>query len=120
VRVKNPVSAYKEVEEYVLVENYGAKIKKAREKLGWSQEDLGLKVNEKASLIGKIETEKFVPSNVITRKLEHILGITLLTKEPSIAVPKSSKTQPQELTLGDVVIIKKREKNIGGRQDSSG
>ena len=41
-----------------IVEDYSTKIRLAREKLGLTHDDLGKKINEKSSVIGKLETGK--------------------------------------------------------------
>lgn len=106
-----------EEEDYVMVEDYGQKIKKAREARGWPQEELARRINEKASLIGKLETEKVVPNLEVAKKLQHIFGFPLLTQ----ATSPPSLTQPQsktmELTLGDIAVFENRGKK-GGRPEA--
>ena len=104
-------SSTKRDEDYVLVQDYGARIRKAREKQGWSQEELGLKLNEKASLIGKLETGKVVPNRDLIDKLMHTLSIELLSDEVPAPPPKPIKRAvTSELTLGDVISFGKRSK----------
>ena len=85
--------------------DFSAKIRQAREKLGLTHEDLGKKINEKSSVIGKLETGKMMPNNILATKLEHALKIKLLTpiteeKTPSQQTPR---TVNRELTLGDII-----------------
>lgn len=108
-----------ELDDHILVDDYGLLIRKAREERGWSQEELGKRINEKASIVGKIETAKLTPSLLITRKLEHVLNFSLLTKE-SASTPPPSPPQQYELTLGDVVTVKKQDKRYGEAESSSG
>jgi putative transcription factor len=61
-----------------LVQNYDLLIRQAREKLGLTHEELGKKLNEKISLLRKIETGKMTPNNTLATKLEHILKIRLI------------------------------------------
>ncbi len=61
-----------------VIEDYAAKIRVAREKLGLTHEDLGKKINEKASLLRHIETGKVAPNNQLANKLEHVLKIKLM------------------------------------------
>jgi len=91
-----------------LVENFHAKIRQAREKLGISHEELGKKINEKVSVLRKIETGKMTPDNMLVTKLEHKLKIKLLVpaSEEKIKVPKPSS---RELTLGDLININKKD-----------
>ncbi|MDI6691489.1 MAG: multiprotein bridging factor aMBF1 [Candidatus Bathyarchaeota archaeon] len=97
---------------FELVENFHIKIRQAREKLGLSHEELGKKINEKVSLLKKIETRKMTPDNKLATKLEHVLKVKLL------APPSEEKTLPtkipqpisRELTLGDIIQLNKKEK----------
>ncbi len=52
-------------------------IKTARESLGLSQEELGMKINEKPSVISHLETGSMKPEDSLARKLEHFLKIQL-------------------------------------------
>ena len=88
-----------------MVESYHQKIRQAREKLGLSHEDLGKKINEKASVLRKLETGKMAPNNLLVTKLEHVLKIKLLApisdeKVPQVEAPKRAN---RELTLGDLM-----------------
>jgi len=91
-----------------IVEGYDSKIRQAREKLGLSHEELGKKINEKASVLSKLETGKMTPNNQLVTKLEHVLKIKLLVpiKEEKIqAFPKSPN---RETTLGDLIQLNKK------------
>jgi putative transcription factor len=104
-----------------LVEDFDAKIRQAREKLGLSHEDLGKKLNEKVSLLRKIETKKMTPDNLLATKLEHVLKVKLIVPatEEKIKVPASKMVRPlsRELTLGD--FIKLEKKNEKGKEDTA-
>jgi len=56
---------------------YGSIIREAREGRGLSQADLADMLNEKASLIRKIEREETLPSDAVQRELEGELEIDL-------------------------------------------
>lgn len=93
-----------------LVENFCLKIRQAREKLGISHEELGKKINEKVSVIRKIETGKMTPDNTLVAKLEHILKIKLLVPASEEKISKKiPKPASRELTLGDLVKLDKKE-----------
>ena len=64
--------------EYEVDPDYNLKIRQAREKMGLSQEDLGMHTNEKLSVIRLLESKKLQPDMVLTRKLMHFLKINLL------------------------------------------
>ncbi|MFQ6051888.1 MAG: multiprotein bridging factor aMBF1 [Candidatus Hydrothermarchaeota archaeon] len=93
-------------EEYELIENYGTTIKKAREKREWTQEDLAKRLNEKTSVIARIETEKMIPDENLLKKLERLLEINLRQemRENHLGVASSARS----LTLGDIAKIKKK------------
>lgn len=89
-----------------LVEDYDQLIKKAREAAGMSQEDLALKIKEKASLIKKIERKEIHPEESVTKKLEKELGIKLTE-----ALDNSETFQHRNsggATLGDIAFVKKK------------
>ncbi|MFQ5762702.1 MAG: multiprotein bridging factor aMBF1 [Candidatus Bathyarchaeia archaeon] len=105
-----PHSVRRELDEEILVENYGVRIKNAREANKWTQEDLARRINEKASIIGKIETQKMMPDMAVVRKLEHIFNISLLVKASETAPrPSAAETKSAALTLADIVVVRKRE-----------
>ena len=92
-----------------LIEGYASKIRVAREKLVLSHEDLGKKINEKASLLRHIETGKVAPNNQLASKLEHALRIQLMVPVSD----EKSNTQihravNEEMTLGDLVDLDKK------------
>ena len=90
-----------------LVENYQTKIRQAREKLGLSHEDLGKRINEKVSLLRKIETGRMKPNNLLATRLEHTLKIKLIVPatDEKLKVPqtKITKAPSREVTLGDLI-----------------
>lgn len=94
--------------ELELVNDFPKQIKRAREKLQLTHEDLGRKIGEKISVLQKIETGKMIPNQVLVKKLEHVLRIKLLS--PSSEHPTFPLLQPppSKPTLGDLVKIKKR------------
>jgi len=92
-----------------IVEGYDSKIRQAREKLGISHEELGKKINEKESVLRKIETGKMTPNNQLVTKLEHILKIKLLVPvAEEKATQPMPKAQNRELTLGDLMQLGKK------------
>jgi len=92
-----------------IVEGYDSKIRQAREKLGISHEELGKKINEKASVLRKIETGKMTPNNMLITKLGHVLKIKLLVPVAEEKVPQQiPKAQNRELTLGDLMQLNKK------------
>jgi len=102
-----------------IVEDYASIIRSAREKLCLSHEDLGKKINEKASLLRHIETGKVAPNNQLAGKLEHVLKIKLMVPiadEKVTAIP--AKVATEGLTLGDLIEMDKSGEDSSARKPS--
>lgn len=91
-----------------LIDNYPEVIRKKREMHELKQEDLAKLINEPASLIHRVETGRMEPSLEVARKLQKALGVRLLHKSDSGSIDSVKPTESDELTLGDMVVIKKR------------
>ncbi|HXQ94606.1 MAG TPA: multiprotein-bridging factor 1 family protein [Thermoplasmata archaeon] len=68
---------YTELPEMELAPDWGKRIRVAREALTWTPEDLGKKLNEKKSVILKLEAGSFRPPDSTIRKVERLLRIRL-------------------------------------------
>jgi putative transcription factor len=90
-----------------LIVGYATLIRTAREKTGYTHEDLGLKINERASVLKHIELGKMEPNNLLASKLERALKIKLLVPIEEEEKPTSTTKvdKNQEMTLGDIVEI---------------
>jgi putative transcription factor len=101
-----------------LVEDFDVRIRQAREKLGFSHEELGRRLNEKVSLLRKIETRKMMPDNLLATKLEHALKIKLILpaseEKVKISPLKMAKPVNRELTLGDLVKLEEQDERGEG------
>ena len=91
--------------EQLVVNNYGQVIKTARESLQLTQEDLAKKLNEKESLIQKIESQHKEPSVNTARKLEKFLRIKLIEQHEEVSTNKKV-TSSQGMTIGDMIKLK--------------
>jgi putative transcription factor len=60
-----------------LVPDWNQRIRVAREALQWTPEVLGKKLNEKKSVVLKIESGSFRPPDALIRKIEHLLHVRL-------------------------------------------
>ncbi|MEM2759955.1 MAG: multiprotein-bridging factor 1 family protein [Nitrososphaerales archaeon] len=58
--------------------DYSKVIRDAREKLGLSQDDLGIKIKEAGSVVKLLEQGKFKPDPIMAKKIEDSLRIKLL------------------------------------------
>ncbi|WP_297215624.1 multiprotein bridging factor aMBF1 [Thermoplasma sp.] len=79
VAAKKPARRVNE-EDLDIVEDYAELVKNARERLAMSQADLAAKIFERKNVIASIERGELMPDLKIARKLEKILGITLVEK----------------------------------------
>lgn len=103
--VKAPVKIKSEIrEETVFVDNYGELIVESRKKMNLTREEFAKKINERESLIKRIESEKMRPDDKLTEKIERFLGIKLKQLFESKHLEK--KPMKGELTLGDIVEVK--------------
>jgi len=106
-RKQPPLSVAETLE---LIDDFGVKVRQAREKMGLSHEDLGRKISEKVSVLRKIESRKMMPDNLLVEKLQHALHIKLLTPVSEPKMPsKSLASRPATPTLGDIAQLKKEK-----------
>jgi len=97
-------------DDSVVVEGYGKRIRRGREKLGLTHEELSRKIGEKISLLQKLEMEKMTPELALAKKLESNLKIKILGSPTTAQVGEEvSAHKPTALTLGDVVVVQKRD-----------
>jgi putative transcription factor len=68
-------------DELVLREDYATVLRKAREAAGLTQEQLGMNINEKSSVVAKLESGRLKPSVALAKKLEHLMKIRLFETE---------------------------------------
>lgn len=92
---------FDEMEE--LAGDYDERIRTARESEGLSQEELADDLNEKASVIRKLERGDSLPSDDVREKLEKKLGISLTESGGDADEDWSSSSDSAGLTLGDKV-----------------
>ncbi|MBU7042611.1 MAG: TIGR00270 family protein [Theionarchaea archaeon] len=93
--------------DFEIREDYPEIVRKAREKIQLTQKDLAQKINEKESVIHRIETGHMRPSRKLARKLEGALDIHLLEKIEEHQITQR-RNRSDELTIGDIIRIKKK------------
>lgn len=91
-----------------LVEDFSSEVRKAREAKNWSREDLGKKINERVSVITRIETGKMTPDIKLTKKLEKALNVKLLEKVDNVDLNQFISNSSGERTLGNIMKIKRK------------
>jgi len=102
---RNELHETPELPEDHLVADYNLVLKKAREKLGMTQEDFAKHINERVSIVQKVERKEFEPTIAAARRWEKVLHVKFVEKgnpasEESSPTHASSK---EGLTLGDFV-----------------
>lgn len=90
--------------ELELVLDYPQRIRKARNAKSWKQEELAAKINEKKSVIMKLETGDIRPDEKLIAKLEKALNITLKEKYERV-VTRSGSESSGGVTLGDLITM---------------
>lgn len=89
-----------------LIPDYPRKIRAARERAGWSREELGKRLNEKVSIVEKLESGAFRPDDAMARKIQKVLGVKVLEAlAPAITVGGG---RPRSSTLRDIAVVKKK------------
>ena len=89
-------------EDLEVVEDYGNIIKKARESMGIPIKVLGEMINEKETLLLRLEEQKTLPSISLARRLERALNIKLLA-QPDISEEAQQQRGRGSLSIGDFV-----------------
>ena len=92
-------------EKEELVDDFAVRIRDARSKKGMTQKDLAMKINERVTVLGKIETGDMRPDDKIIGKLERELGIKL--KEKIVDTPVAKGMSSSTLTLADLIKMQK-------------
>ncbi len=100
-----PRDVLEATEREELVEDYGARIRDARAQRGMTQKDLAMKINERLTVLSKIETGGMRPDDKIVAKLEKELGIKLREKVTEAQVTRGIGTSP--ITLADLISMQK-------------
>lgn len=90
-------------------DDFSRLLRKKRESLGLSQDDFAKKINEKSSFVHKIENNQMNPSLETARKLENLLNLKLIEKYAEES-HSASKPSSEEVTIGDIIKVKKRTK----------
>ena len=64
--------------DFEIAKDFFTLMRKAREQRNLSQEELGLKINEKSSVIRTLESGKLKPTDTLAKKIERFLKIKIL------------------------------------------
>ncbi len=115
-KAKRPPKDALDEGKWILATDYNKRIANARQKMSIKRAQLGSLIGERESTIAHIERGDIVPTEAQIKKLEKTLKISLKEEVPLASslekTQKNSKRKSKELTLGDIVVIKKKkEKN---------
>jgi putative transcription factor len=90
------------MENMEFIEEYGKEIRKARQRLNLTEKQLAMKMQEKESIIKKLEQEQLVPDTRLLQKIKTHLGLDLIEKPD-----KEQKTveirAPNSRTIGEAM-----------------
>jgi putative transcription factor len=87
-----------------LVDDLGKRVRDARSKKGMTHKQLAMKINERVTVLSKVETGEMRPDDRLIKKLEKELGIKLKEKVPETLAGKESKAG--SLSLADHIRIR--------------
>lgn len=104
---REPIKARRAEREIVPVENFAALVRKAREQRGLSHKEVARQLNERESVIAKLETGKMTPTTNLARRMEKLFKLTLLEEAESVDTYPSRSSSPT--TFGDVVEVRKKK-----------
>ena len=99
---KMPARRVKE-EDQTLVEDYGNVIRKAREGMKLPLKVLAEMLNEKETLLARIEQQGTLPTVELTKKLEKALSIKLIENPESQSSGSAAGSRKAGATLGEFI-----------------
>jgi putative transcription factor len=93
----------------IIVEDYGSRIRSGREQQKLTQEELATHIQEKISVIHRLEARQQLPTLSLARKLEKFLHIQLVEQYTSQEKKSGNiNIHDHTLTIGDLIKIKGR------------
>lgn len=102
-----PRDVYSETGEEELVEDFAARVRNARSGKGMTQKELAMKLNEKQTIISKVESGSMRPDEKLIKKLQKELGIVLKERVQGEVAARSTASTSGTLTLADLIKAKK-------------
>ncbi len=100
------------VSDLELISDYANKIRNKRNSLGLNQDQFAQKLNEKPSLLRRIEAGKVEPTIKLAKKIEDIYNLEILKKTDEIESNVQNDKYMKKSTgtsLGDIAFIKKKK-----------
>ena len=93
--------------EMELAEDYNKRIIQGRRRKDMTQEDLAKRLNEKKSVISRLETGEMRPSDNLIKRLEKVLEIKLMERVEFQLEPAKRQVGSGGVTLGDLIRMEK-------------
>ena len=87
----------------LIIDDYAFRIKNKRELMGLTQKELAMKLNEKESILLKIENGGIKPNLDLVKKIQKFLNINLIYKEESSILGIKQKSSKEGMTIGDFI-----------------
>ena len=100
------------LDQLEIVEDYAVRIRNARNQHNLNQDQFAQKLNEKPSLLRRIEAGKAKPNIKLAKKIEQVYNIKLIQSIDTIEVsPQTDKYMKKSSgsSLGDIAFIKKKK-----------
>ena len=101
------------LDDIEIIPDYAKKIRIKRNSLGLNQDQFAQKLNEKPSLLKRIEAGKAEPTIQLAKKIESVYGINLIKQIDSVEASFSDSKYLKKTSgtsLGDIAFIKKKKK----------
>jgi len=109
-RAKSTFKPPQPIDDIEIVNDYAKKIRNARAARKLNQDQFAQKLNEKPSLLRRIEAGKAKPTLKLAKKIEQVYNIKLLEKADQIEVNTKKYMKRQTgSSLGDIAFIKKKK-----------
>ena len=105
---KKKIAIHQTQDEEAITQDYATKIKKCRESLNMTHEQLAKALAEKESIIHKLETGNLIPSIKLAKKLEQFFRIKLIIKQ-NVNEHSKFSFKNNSLTIGDLLKVKEDE-----------
>ena len=93
--------------EMELVDDYNRRIIEGRRRNDLTQEELARRINEKKSVISRLETGEMRPSDRLVKKLEKELGVKLKEHVEYQVETSKKRVATGGVTLGDLIRMEK-------------
>ncbi len=109
---KRQVAKKNYIDDIEIIPDYAKKIRIKRTSLGLNQDQFAQKLNEKPSLLRRIEAGKVEPTLKLAKKIEDVYKIKILKKSDEIEANIQNNKYMKKSTgtsLGDIAFIKKKK-----------